>query len=98
VELYLGCPTGSVCFAPPTEPSSPVLLRELKGFKRVHVAPGETRHVTFVLTPRDLSQVTEQGEHIELPGHFAVIVGGGLAEGRHVTAEFDIAGSQVLPR
>ena len=98
VELYLGCPTGSVCFAPPTEPSSPVLLRELKGFTRVHVAPGETRHVTFVLTPRDLSQVTEQGEHIELPGHFAVIVGGGLAEGRHVTAEFDIAGSQVLPR
>jgi hypothetical protein len=54
--------------------------------------------VTFVLTPRDLSQVTEQGEHIVLPGHFVVMVGGGLAEGPHVTAEFDIAGSQVVPR
>jgi beta-glucosidase len=98
VELYLSCPGGSVCFAPATRPSSPVLLRELRGFTRIHLAPGETRHVTFVLTPRDLSQVTEQGEHVVLPGHFAVMVGGGLAEGPHVTAEFDIAGSQVLPR
>ena len=98
VELYLGCPAGRVCFAPPTRPSSPALLRELKGFMRIHLAPGETRHVTFVLTPRDLSQVTERGEHIVLPGHFAVMVGGSLAEGPHAAAEFDIAGSQVLPR
>ena len=98
VELYLGCPAGRVCFAPPTTPSSPVLLRELRGFTRVHLAPGETRHVTFVLTPRDLSQVTEKGEHMVLPGHFAVMMGTSLAKGPHVTAEFDIAGSQVLPR
>ena len=98
VELYLVCPAGRVCFAPPTGPSSPTLLRELRGFTRVRLAPGETRHVAFVLTPRDLSQVTEQGEHIVLPGNFAVMVGSSLAEGSQVTAEFDIAGSQVLPR
>jgi len=98
VELDLGCPAGRVCFGPPATPSSPVLLRALRGFTRVHLAQGETRHVTFVLTARDLSQVTEQGEHIVLPGHFAVAVGGSSDGGSHAIAEFDIAGSQVLPR
>ena len=41
----------------PPSPSAP--LRALKGFERVHLAPGETRHVAFKLDPRDLSQVTE---------------------------------------
>ena len=34
--------------------------RALRGFTRVHLAPGETRHVSFTLKPRDLSMVNEQ--------------------------------------
>ena len=40
------------------EPASPVIdrpIRELKGFSRVDLAPGETKEVTFKLTPRDFA-------------------------------------------
>jgi beta-glucosidase len=88
-ELYLEYP-----------PSPGAPLRSLKGFERVHLAPGETRHVTFKLNPRDLSQVTEKGEHWILPGSYTVFVGGGQptqgAQG--VEAKLEITGEQKLPR
>ena len=49
-ELYLVPPQTAVSAA-----------RELSGFQRMHLAPGEMRHVTFKLDPRTLSQVDEQG-------------------------------------
>lgn len=36
-------------------------LRELKGFERVDLAPGETKTVTFTLTPRDFAYFDEPG-------------------------------------
>lgn len=88
-ELYLSYPPS---------PSAP--LHALKGFKRVHLAPGETQHVTFTLEPRDLSQVTEQGEHMILPGSHTVFVGGNQpADGAPgVRATFEIIGEEKLPR
>ena len=82
----------------PKSPGAP--LRALKGFERVHLAPGETRHVTFDLAPRDLSQVTEKGEHRILPGRYTVFVGGSQpAEGAGgVKAGLQIAGEETLPR
>jgi len=82
----------------PQSPSVP--LRALKGFERVHLAPGETRHVVFKLDPRDLSQVTEGGEHQIMPGSYSVFVGGSQpAEGvPGVKASFQIKGSVTLPR
>ena len=35
--------------------------RALKGFQRIHLAPGQTRRVSFTLDPRDLSLATETG-------------------------------------
>lgn len=52
-------------------------IRALKGFSRVHLVPSETRHVTFTPDPRDLSLVTEKGEHVVEPGIYTVFVGGG---------------------
>ncbi|HUI44113.1 MAG TPA: glycoside hydrolase family 3 C-terminal domain-containing protein [Terriglobia bacterium] len=102
-EVYLAPAPGSSFYRPPSAPASqpfPVLLRELKGFERVHLAAGETRHVAFTLSPRDLSQVTEAGLHKVLPGRYAVSVGGGQpgtgAPG--VSAEFQITGETTLPR
>jgi beta-glucosidase len=89
VELYLEYPQS---------PGTP--LRALKGFERVHLAPGETRHVAFKLNPRDLSQVTEKGEHRIMPGSYTVFVGGSQpTEGaRGLEAKLQITGEVKLPR
>jgi beta-glucosidase len=64
------------------------------------LAPGETRHVVFKLDPRDLSQVTEAGEHQILAGSYSVFVGGSQpAEGvPGVKASFQIKSNLALPR
>ena len=82
----------------PQSPGAP--LRALKGFERVHLAPGETRHVAFKLDPRDLSQVTEKGEHRIVPGRYSVFVGGSQpGEGaRGAKAALQISGERLLPR
>jgi len=83
-----------------TENAPEHLVRALKAFERVHLAPGETRHVTFTLTPRDLSLVTEEGEHAVLPGTYEVFVGGRQkAEGAGgLELRFEITGEKKLPR
>jgi beta-glucosidase len=82
----------------PPSPSAP--LRALKGFERVHLAPGETRDVAFKLNPRDLSQVTEKGKHRIMPGSYTVFVGGSQpTEGAHgLEAKLQITGEVKLPR
>jgi beta-glucosidase len=56
--------------------SAPVPIRALKGIKRFYLAPGEKRHVTFNLTPRDLTLIDSRGKRILEPGEFRVSVGG----------------------
>ncbi|MHB8653806.1 MAG: glycoside hydrolase family 3 protein [Terriglobia bacterium] len=78
--------------------SSPI--RALKGFERIHLKPGESRRVTFKLDPRDLSLVTETGEHLVQPGSYKCFVGGSQpGEGAQgVEAQFKITGEKQLPR
>jgi beta-glucosidase len=82
----------------PESPGTPV--RALKGFERVHLAPGESRHLGFTLDPRDLSLVTEQGEHVVAAGSYTLFVGGSQpTEGaRGVRAQFRICGDELLSR
>ncbi|HLY59249.1 MAG TPA: glycoside hydrolase family 3 C-terminal domain-containing protein [Terriglobia bacterium] len=74
-------------------------IRELKGFQRIHLAAGKTKHVTFTLDPRDLSVVTEMGDRIELPGTYHIFVGNSQpvdgAQGAEAT--FRITGEEHLP-
>jgi len=88
-ELYLEYPQA---------PNAP--LRALKSFERIHLAPGETRHVAFKLDPRDLSEVTEAGAHQIQAGSYGVFVGGRQpAEGvPSVAGKFQITGNVTLPR
>jgi beta-glucosidase len=92
-EFYLTVPEGS-------QFQNAALLRELRGFQRVHLSPGETKKVIFALTPRDLSQVTANGEHKVLPGRFSAVVSGGQprAGSSSVEATFEIIGEADLPR
>ena len=76
------------------------IVRALRGFERIHLAPGETKRVTFAMNPRELSLVTEQGEHMILPGKYQLFVGGGQpgqgAPG--ADASFETIGEVKLPR
>ncbi len=90
-ELYLEYPHMA---------GTPVPLRALKGFDRIHLVSGQTQRVTFTLAPRDLSVVTAKGESLIMPGRYTVYVGGSQpAAGTHgVEGHFQITGLKQLPR
>jgi beta-glucosidase len=65
VQLYIRDVVSSV-----TRPT-----KELRGFERVTLAPGETKMVTFTLGPEALSLVDRRMERVVEPGKFDVMVG-----------------------
>jgi beta-glucosidase len=66
VQLYIGDPESSV----------PRPVRELKGFQRVELQPGESRRVVFALSERDFSFFdAETKQWVFEPGAFDVFVG-----------------------
>ena len=87
-QLYLSFPP--VAGAP---------LRALRGFERIHLAPGESKTVRFVLQQRDQSMVTAAGRIVIAAGTYAVSVGGGQPDtgAASVAGKFRIAGSMTLP-
>jgi beta-glucosidase len=70
----------------------------LRGMARVHLAPGESRVVSFDLTPRDLSTVDQQGKRSIQPGGYSMMIGGAQpSDAEHVTGRFTVAGSLAMP-
>lgn len=65
VQMYVRDLVGSV--------SRPV--KELKGFERVNLKRGETKTVTFTITPEDLKFYNQALEFKNEPGEFEVMVG-----------------------
>ncbi|MFW6203304.1 MAG: beta-glucosidase BglX, partial [Marinilabilia sp.] len=57
-------------------------VRELKDFRRIELAPGESREVTFELTQEQLGFYTPEGEYVTEPGAFNVWVAPNAAEGQ----------------
>jgi beta-glucosidase len=88
-ELYLTQPRG---FETPR--------RVLAGFKRVHLAPGQSSHVTFTLDPRSIGQVDAKGTRVILPGDYLVSVGGAQPgdTASAQTGKFTITGTADLPK
>ncbi|KQM63497.1 glycoside hydrolase family 3 [Sphingomonas sp. Leaf17] len=79
--------------------NDPVLQRQLAGFTRVMLKPGETRRVTLTLDPRTLSTVARDGTRRIVAGDYALHVGGGQpGDGAGVDAAFTITGHQELPK
>ncbi|MEM7740948.1 MAG: beta-glucosidase BglX [Pseudomonadota bacterium] len=66
VQVYLRDRVASV--------SRPV--RELKGFEKVSLKPGERRQITMMLTPQELGFYNTRGEFVIEPGVFDIFVGG----------------------
>ena len=51
-------------------------VKELKGFRRITLQPGETQAVEFTLGPEQLSFLNENMERVVEPGIFEIMVGG----------------------
>jgi beta-glucosidase len=64
VQLYLQDEYGSV--------SRPV--RQIRGFQKIMLAPGEEKEVSFILTPEDLSFIGLENLRIVEPGTFKVMI------------------------
>ena len=52
-------------------------LKALKGFQRISLKAGESKIVSFNLSPADLSIVNENGESHEIKGKVMISIGGG---------------------
>ncbi len=85
------------------EASCRVPHHSLRGFARVHLAPGEARRISFQLSPRDLSLIDERGQRVLEPGRFRVSVGGNQPDPRSqeltgqapLSVEFDVVGTAL---
>lgn len=79
-------------------------LRELKGFRRIHLRPLETKTVEFNLGSRDLSIVDVDGKRKVEPGVVQVWIGGAQANARAAlprpagtSTTFSLTSAAVLP-
>ncbi|MGI4756623.1 MAG: glycoside hydrolase family 3 C-terminal domain-containing protein [Janthinobacterium lividum] len=93
-ELYLLPPVGSNGGLSPKQ--------QLQGFQRILLKPGESRKVSFTLTPRQLSEVDAQGVRSVSAGSYTIAVGSAQpgekkARTSPQTAVFTIVGTQPLP-
>ena len=77
VQLYIHDVVSSV-----TRP-----VQELKGFRRVHLAPGESKQVTFPLGFDELSFYDVKMKRVVEPGRFEVMVGGSSDNVKKVTLD-----------
>lgn len=64
------------CYLTDLEASVRTPRYDLRGFKRVHLWPGETKTVSFTIEPEMMQLVNEQGEHVLEPGGFRLTLGG----------------------
>ena len=62
-------------------------VKELKGFERVSLGPGEAKTVTFAVTPEALSFLDAGMRRVVEPGTFDVMVGGSSAKTQSVALE-----------
>src|SRR2546426_1138081 len=78
VQLYVQDEVASV-----TRP-----VRQLAGFRRISLKPGEARTVDFQLTPKELGLYSKDMKFVVEPGKFRVFVGGSSVGG--LEAEFEV--------
>lgn len=79
VQLYIQDPVASM-----TRP-----VKELKGFQRVSLRPGEKRTVEFALTSEHLGFWNREMRYVVEPGEFRVMVGSSSAD--VIGAKFEVA-------
>jgi len=56
--------------------STPRPVRQLEGFRRITLVPGESKVVEFTLEPRQFSIINKKDKRVIEPGYFNITVGG----------------------
>ena len=50
-------------------------IKELKGFQKVGLKPGESKNITFKLSTNDLKFYNQKMEYVVEPGEFKIMIG-----------------------
>jgi len=82
VQLYVRDEVSSV-----TRP-----IKELKDFRRIHLEPGQTRTVQFLITPDKLSFINEDMRRVVEPGLFDIMIGPSSSSDKLLTVKLEIIG------
>jgi beta-glucosidase len=87
VQLYLKDQVASV----------PVPAQQLVGFRRVHLQPGESQELSFILAARQMSLVLDDGSRAIEPGTFQLFAGGGQPStgASGLFASFEVTGAET---
>ncbi len=80
VQLYIRNMAASV-----TRP-----VKELKGFQRLTLKPGEKRRVEFTLGPQQLGFYNREMRFVVEPGEFKIMVGNSSADEHELAASFEV--------
>lgn len=72
-------------------------VKELKGFKRVHLEPGESRVVRFRLHSDQLAFIDVDGNLVVEPGEFTVMIGSS-SEDIHLSDTLTVTALRRVPR
>ena len=56
--------------------STPRPVRQLEGFRRISLKPGESKEIEFTLEPRQFSIINKKDKRVIEPGWFTISVGG----------------------
>ncbi|WP_430809548.1 MULTISPECIES: glycoside hydrolase family 3 N-terminal domain-containing protein [unclassified Carboxylicivirga] len=65
-------------------------VKELKGYKRIHLKAGETKRVSFTITPQMLQYLDANFQPTIDAGEFSVMVGGSSANTQLLTIPFNV--------
>jgi len=95
VQAYLVAPAAKA-----GGPTTPVLQRQLVGFGRVALKPGQSRTVPITIDPRSMSSVARDGTRTIVPGAYRLYIGGGQpGDGAGQWSDLTITGATVeLPK
>jgi beta-glucosidase len=69
-------------------------VRELRGFRRVTLQPGQSQTLTFTLKPEDLAMYDRDMRRVVEPGGFTVWAGGD--SNARLEARFAVTGPVVV--
>ena len=78
VQLYLSQPVASLTRS----------VEDLRGFQKARLEPGETKEVTFRITPKDLKFYNGKLEYDWEPGEFMIRIGGSSSQVKSATVRW----------
>lgn len=73
--------------------------KNLRGFERIHLQPGETKEVSFTVYPRDLQLYNKDNHWVVEPGDFKIMIGAS-SEDIRLNSRIRVIeyGKEVLPK